>query len=368
MSSFVGTRRGHATVSASAGSKAGSRLSSATRPTRTVRRAPVAPEPAHGLPTEIQRSRLVAAAIRSLDEVGYVNASVAHITSRARVSRRTFYELFADREQCLLAAFEDVLGLLGRELAAARLDGLPWRERVRLGLWTVLSFFEREPALARLCVVESLQGDAALLARRAEVLESLAAFVDAGREQGAKGAQATPLTAEGLVGATLSILYTRVQRRDSEPLTALLGELMGLIVLPYLGAAAAKRELARPLPTSTTAPRKRAGGEERFADDPFAGVTMRLTYRTMRVLECVASEPGASNRRVGALAEVPDQGQISKLLSRMERLGLLVNTGKARPKGEANAWELTELGERVIRHLNLDTQLQHAVNTTKETR
>jgi AcrR family transcriptional regulator len=366
MSSFVGTRRGH-TSSATAGSKAGSRLSSAARPSRTVRRMPT-PEPVHGLPTEIQRNRLLSAAIRSLDEVGYANASVAHITSRARVSRRTFYELFTDREQCLLAAFEDVLGLIERELVAAQLEDLPWRDRVRLGLWAILSFFEREPAIARLCVVQSLQGDAQLLARRAALLDVLAQFLDAGRDESAKDAQATPLTAEGLVGAALTIIYTRLLREDSEPLTELLGELMSLIVLPYLGSTAARRELSRPLPGPAAAPHEHAGAEERFADDPFAGVTMRLTYRTMRVLECVAAEPDASNRRVGALAEVHDQGQISKLLARMERLGLLANTGKARPKGEANAWRLTELGERVIRHLNLDTQLQHAVNPTKETR
>ena len=233
---------------------------SAARPSRTVRRMPT-PEPVHGLPTEIQRNRLLSAAIRSLDEVGYANASVAHITSRARVSRRTFYELFTDREQCLLAAFEDVLGLIERELVAAQLEDLPWRDRVRLGLWAILSFFEREPAIARLCVVQSLQGDAQLLARRAALLDVLAQFLDAGRDESAKDAQATPLTAEGLVGAALTIIYTRLLREDSEPLTELLGELMSLIVLPYLGSTAARRELSRPLPgprphlMSTPAPR-----------------------------------------------------------------------------------------------------------------
>ena len=58
----------------------------------------------------------------------------------------------------------------------------------------------------------------------------------------------TPVTAEGVVGAAFAIVYSRLSRRDGEPLTGLLGELMAMIVLPYLGPAAARRERARPVP------------------------------------------------------------------------------------------------------------------------
>ncbi len=367
MSSLVGTRRGHAAGLAASGRPSG-RPRSTARPARTVRRAPSTPAaPAHALPTEIQRNRLLTAAIRSLDAVGSVNTSVAQITSRARVSRRTFYELFATREDCLLAVFDDVLALIERELAAAELDGLPWRERVRGGLWTILSFFEREPAMARVCVVHSLQGDARLQARRGQLLARLAAVLDEGRtlkgaphhggqasEQRAKGAQATPLTAEGLVGAALTIVHTRLQRAGDVPLTPLLGELMGLIVLPYLGPAAARRERTRPAPAQPTGRRKRRAQDERFAEDVLAGISMRLTYRTMRVLECVAAEPGASNRRLSELADVPDQGQMSKLLARLERLGLLANAREADARGEANVWRLTARGVQVTQSIGLE--------------
>jgi AcrR family transcriptional regulator len=290
-----------------------------------------------------------------LDEVGYVNTSVAQITSRARVSKRTFYELFATREECVLAIFEDVVALIERDLATAKLGGLPWRERVRLGLWTILSFFDREPAMARVCVVQSLQGDAKLLARRELLLSRLAAIVDEGRNESARAAPASPLTAEGLVGAALSIVYSRLLRERSEPLADLLGELMSLIVLPYLGPAAAKREQTQSVPASVPGQRKHGYHSQRFAADPLAGISIRLTYRTMRVLECVAAESGASNRRLSVLADVPDQGQISKLLARLERLGLLVNTGKPRPKGEANAWQLTAQGLQVAETIGLAT-------------
>ena len=53
-----------------------------------------------------------------------------------------------DREQCLLAVMEDIDAQLTTELQAAGLGELAWRERVRMGLWAVLRFFDREPALS----------------------------------------------------------------------------------------------------------------------------------------------------------------------------------------------------------------------------
>ncbi len=209
----------------------------------------------------IQRSRLLSAAIRAVDELGYSDTSVADITSRARVSRRTFYEQFPDREACLAAALEDALGVLTRELAAAGLEGLEgrelatvglgglvWRERVRLGLWGILAFFDREPVLARVCVVQALRGGSRVLERREEVLSGLVGVVDEGRGESVRGGECSALTAEGLVGAAFGIVYARLLKGERRPLTELLGELMGMIVLPYLGPAAARREQTLPAP------------------------------------------------------------------------------------------------------------------------
>jgi DNA-binding MarR family transcriptional regulator len=74
---------------------------------------------------------------------------------------------------------------------------------------------------------------------------------------------------------------------------------------------------------------------------------MRLTYRTLMVLGAVAAEPGASNRRIADTAGVHDQGQISKLLGRLEKLELIHNNGNGQPKGEPNAWTLTPRGREV---------------------
>ncbi len=304
---------------------------------------------------EIQRSRVLAGAVGAIDEQGYAHTTVGEIAARARVSRRTFYELFPDREACLAALCEDVVGMIERELAAAGLAGLPWRERVRGGLWTILSFFDREPALARVCVIQALRGGPGVLGRRDQVLAHLAAVLDEGRGESARGAQCTPLTAEGLVGAAFGIVYARLLRGERAPLTGLFGELMGMIVLPYLGSSRARREQARPVPAPVAlAGVQRVPVQHQGERDPLAGTRMRLTYRTARVLQCIASQSGASNRVVAEHAGVVDPGQISKLLRRLERLGLVVNTGGGHLNGEPNAWGLTEQGRQVAGRLSID--------------
>jgi AcrR family transcriptional regulator len=302
---------------------------------------------------EIQRSRLLAAAVVAVDELGYADTTVADITGRARVSRRTFYELFSNREECLAGVFEDVVALVEGELAAAGLDGLVWRERVRGGLWAILSFLDREPVLARVCVVQALRGGAGVLARREELLAGLARVVDEGRLVGARGAGCSELTAEGVVGAAFAIVHGRLLRGERGPLAGLLGELMGMIVLPYLGVAAARHEQARPVPASSRRAAGGPGASGPAVGDPLEGVPMRLTYRTARVLEGVAERPGASNREVAERAGIHDPGQVSKLLRRLESLGLLANTGEGHAKGEPNAWGLTAKGQRVAQSIRI---------------
>ncbi len=309
---------------------------------------------------EIQRSRLLAGAVDAIEEFGYAQTTVAQITSRARVSRRTFYEMFDNREACLAELIENVLALIEGDLAHAGLEGCAWRERVRGGLWTILAFFDREPALARVCVVHSQQGGPGVLARREEILGRLAGVLDEGRGESARGSDCTPLTAEGLVGAAFGIVYARLVRGERRPLTELTGELMGMIVLPYLGPAVARREQVRPVPVAERFGR-RSSGLLSVHRDPLQEVPMRLTYRTARVLECVASQSGISNRAVADRAGVSDQGQISKLLARLERLGLVANGSVGHTRGEANAWALTALGREVAQRLGSSAGSEKAV-------
>ena len=303
-----------------------------------------------GLPrgqvTQIQRSRMLAAAVEAVEDVGYARMTVAQVIGRARVSRKTFYDVFADREDCFLAAFEQAISQV-RLIAQEAYEREPsWRDGIRAALARVLMFMDEEPGLAKLCVVEALGAGERVLDRRAQLLDELAEVIDRGRTL-ANGTREPPeVTAEGVVGAISAVLHTRVLEDGGEPLTDLLGPLMSMIVLPYLGARAAGRELSRPPLEMPGDRRSRLPARHR---DPLEGLNMRLTYRTVRVLMVIAEHPGASNREIAEGSGIVDQGQISKLLNRLARLKLVENLGEGQEKGAANAWHLTARGAQVER-------------------
>ena len=178
-----------------------------------------------------------------------------------------------------------------------------------------------------------------------------------------RAGRCTPLTAEGLVGAAFWIVYARLLRKASaEPLAGLLGELMGMIVLPYLGPAAARREQARACAGRTPQSARARPVSARRVARP---VGERADAPDVSHLAGVGRCRGAcwaghdpSNRQVGDFAGIQDAGQVSKLLRRLERLGLLANRGAGHAKGEPNAWRLTDRGEQVARSIRAHSRFE----------
>lgn len=278
-------------------------------------------------------------------ELGVANLTVGQVVSRSGVSRRTFYEQFADRDACFMAAVEEALNCAARYVLPAYESQGRWRDRMRVCLAAFLSFLEDEPHLGRLLLVETLAAGEMGMRRRQQILAHVRAAVDEGRAEAKAGSHPPPLTADGVLGGVLGVLHSRVIESPAGPSGSLLeltGQLMSMIVLPYLGAAAAQRELRRPVP---------AKGEVRKPTpaNPLRDLDMRLTYRTVRVLLAVTGCPGSSNRAIALAADIHDQGQTSKLLARLEKLKLIENTGVGRARGGPNAWVLTERGAEMQR-------------------
>ncbi len=288
---------------------------------------------------------------------GASSVTVARVIARARVSRRLFYELFADIEDCLLATLDWALAQARVVAVDAYSVQEGWLEGIRAALAELLRFFDEQPLLAQLCIVHAAGGGPRVLERRSQAITELCEVVDRGRAQASANRVPGPVVAEGVVGAVLAVLYTRLLAREPGPiggydepveegsrLIDLYGELMSLIALPYLGAAAAGRELRKSPPS----PRAPAPAVDLWPADASVRERggARMTYRTVRVLKAIAELPAASNREVAERAGIVDQGQISKVLTRLEYQGLIVNRGGSGPgRGTPNSWWLTERGE-----------------------
>ncbi len=323
---------------------------------------------------DIQRARIVSAMVEVAADVGYLGAAVAPVVARAGISRRTFYELFEGREDCFLAAFD--WGVEQARQVVVQAYGLQrsWRERVRHAVAALLAFLDTEPELARICIIEALGAGQLALARRARVMEEVGRALEDGAPKARRGGEARLLTAEGVVGGAFSVLHGRLlERRMAEgsragadtrasartregggggrvngragPLIDLHGQLMALIALPYLGPRAAGEELTRTPPDVQVPEIVRARGSD--GGRLLERLDMRLTYRTVRCLLFIGENPGTSNREIAEGAEVPDEGQTSKLLRRLSKLDLISNSRPLGP-GYPNRWTLMPQGEQVL--------------------
>ena len=119
------------------------------------------------------------AMLRAASELGYRSTNVQDVIERAGVSRPTFYEHFANKDDCFLAAFDTCAGRLRDQIAtAADQGGEVWRDRLRIGFGALLAFAAAEPEAARMVIVEARAAtpDAAL--RRVALLDDFATCID----------------------------------------------------------------------------------------------------------------------------------------------------------------------------------------------
>ncbi|HEX4187793.1 MAG TPA: TetR family transcriptional regulator [Solirubrobacteraceae bacterium] len=303
---------------------------------RKVKAAPVAYVP---------RTRIIAAIAELVAERGYDSTTASLVVSRARVSRRTFYEQFTSVEDCFLNAVDDAIIRLASVAADEYHQAGNWAERVRAALVALLGFLESEPAVAFLLFVEAPRLGPVTLRRCAHTLDALRAVLEDGRDEALEGRAPCRLTAEALVAGAIGVIQARLSGSSRVRLMTLVNPLMSVITLPYLGGAAAAKELQRSTPSPRARPRE-ANESLPEPRDPFEGLQIRVTYRTMRVLSAIAEMPGACSKEIADAADVSDNGQISKIMRRLEQNGL-VKSSTARARYEPHEWRLTPRGERL---------------------
>ncbi|MGE5335829.1 MAG: TetR/AcrR family transcriptional regulator [Nitrososphaerota archaeon] len=191
----------------------------------------------------IQRQRLIAAMLSAVAELGYLETNVQDVIDRAGVSRPTFYEHFANKEDCFLVAFKTSAERLRQTIdTAMREGGDVWRQRVRLALEALLRFAIHEPEIARAIVVEARAASATAVNQRVELMDELAQCLDEQARELLPGSPAfTVATAGGVVGGIESLLYSRLCKGEWDQLEDLLPSLMYFVVLPYEGHEAAAK-------------------------------------------------------------------------------------------------------------------------------
>jgi AcrR family transcriptional regulator len=204
----------------------------------------------HGLPREFvahnQRERLIAGLAEAIAENGYAGTTIAHITRHAAVSRRTFYEHFASKDECFVAAYDTVMAELRERVGQAFEEEDDWPHAVKAGIAAMLRFLAAEPNLARLCMVEALVAGPVVVERYDSAIQSFVPYFQSGREGRSPEvlARLSPTTEEALVGGMMSLISRRIIAGKTGELESLLPDLVEFTLTPYLGSDEAA-EVAR---------------------------------------------------------------------------------------------------------------------------
>jgi AcrR family transcriptional regulator len=191
-----------------------------------LRRLPRGP---HSLDREVvlasQRGRLLEAMADVVAEKGYGPATVADVITRAGVSRKTFYEHFADKEECFLAAYDAGVDLLLAALERSGGGAADPVAEVRTRTRAYLETLAAEPAFARTFLIEVTGAGPRALERRERVHERFAAMVQeqvaAARERFPEIPEQPPEIHLAAVGATDLLVSRYIAQGRAAELPAL---------------------------------------------------------------------------------------------------------------------------------------------------
>ena len=170
---------------------------------------------------------------------------MAGIVRRAGVARNTFYENFAGKEECFLAA-SDHAGqeAMHRVAEAVRHSSPDWPQQVRDGIGAFLSYAASESALARVFIVESLSAGPRAAQSYERTMSVVASLFRRGRPFSPHGDELPETLEETIAGGISWIVDQRIASGHADDLQSLLAELAEFALAPYIGAAEARRVAA----------------------------------------------------------------------------------------------------------------------------
>jgi AcrR family transcriptional regulator len=285
-----------------------------------------------GSPT--QRERLVAAMGELIAELDSTAIGVHHVCQRAGISRRTFYELYLDREACLL----ETLGvaqdrLIGCATEAADAAGDEWEDRAVAATHAIVGALCADPVLGYLCVAAPLAAGGRALDQRRATIDTISHLL--GEPPSIQ--PATDIVLAAAMGGVWELL--RRHLTEQAPANDLQAAATYGLLAPFIGRRRAViRASAQGHPTAMVT--------RWTPSDPGAHHQpgLLVTELTRQTLEYLHEHPDATNVAVARAVDVRHESQMSRHLARLRQAGIV----QRRKHGRTNAWQLTARGEQAM--------------------
>jgi AcrR family transcriptional regulator len=206
------------------------------------------PRGRHGLPRELvtrsQRERLLAGVVRATAAKGYEATTVADILEEAGVGRESFYELFDDKRDCMLAAHTLLVEDLEAKVREAYREPGEWPDRLEAALAATLEWFAADPTAAHFTLVELAAVDTVFRTRVRAIFESFAEIIDEGLAESDVEPELDGATRLA-VAAIMASVYEQVVLGRAAELPELRSALAFELLVPYMGEGAAEARRQR---------------------------------------------------------------------------------------------------------------------------
>ena len=199
---------------------------------------------------EAQRSRMLAAMVQAVGDKGYARVAVADVIDRAGVSRKTFYEQFANKDECFLAAYDASVDELLAKIDGA-LDAIApdWLSAHRAAVETYLHTLAASPPFAKALLIDVLGAGTDALSRRAAVQARFAAQLEDVHRRARQDIPEIPEvpahTFFAAVGAVNELVTAHVLEHGAETLPELADAIVDVQLALLVGRQVAAELVAR---------------------------------------------------------------------------------------------------------------------------
>jgi AcrR family transcriptional regulator len=173
-----------------------------------------------------QRARIYGAMIEAVARRGYAGTSVAEVLALAGVSRRAFYELFSNKQDCFLATYDSVVARARKVMLDGWASERGWANRLHASCKALLEDIARSPKPARLVLVESLRAGPNARERMELAGQSFERLVSLAFRSAPDGPEFPRLTSKAIVSGVRHVLSRSLQEGRERDLLTLTDEIL----------------------------------------------------------------------------------------------------------------------------------------------
>lgn len=210
-------------------------------------RAAGARESCRSVVAEERRRRILLALAELASETGYAAVSVEDMTRRASVEMRTFYRMFAGKQEAFAALAEVYFQHMMALTAGAFFSDRGWPERVLEAKLALAGCIEANPAVARACFVEGHAGERDGGERVEQLTRAFTMFLSEGQHLCNGRGGGSRLGQEAIAHANFELVYRQARASASPKMAGVVGHSVHLCLAPFIGVAAAQELIDREL-------------------------------------------------------------------------------------------------------------------------